>query len=340
LRKLGILGKVLYWGNCIVALLLIISFVLPYLPPTKFPTLSLLSLAVSPLLVLNILFAIYWLIRLKKKFILSVLILAIAYIHFNPFFEFSSEGDASEYDHTLKILSYNVRLFNAYEEDASEEFLIPFASMIQQHDPDVICIQESFKKRKLSFANYPYSYIHFQGETNKLGHAIFSKYPIISKGAFDFENSYNNTLFADIVKGNDTIRVYNLHLQSLGVLPSVDYLQEGDKERMLKRMSRGFVKQEEQTEAILRHREDSPYPVIFAGDLNNTPFSYVYRRLQADMHDGFLERGSGLGTTFSFDSYPMRIDYIMADKHFDFINFQTITETFSDHYPITATLGW
>ena len=340
MKKLGIFGKLLYWGNCIVALLLIISFVLHYLPPSRFPTLSLLSLAVSPLLLLNILFAVYWIIRLKKKFIFSALVLTIAYFHFNPFIEFSSEGNVSEYDHSLKILSYNVRLFNAYEEDASEEFLIPFASMIQEHDPDVICIQEYFKNRKLSFANYPYSYIHFQGETNKLGHAIFSKYPIAQKGAFDFEHSYNNTLFVDIVKNKDTVRVYNLHLQSLGVIPSVDYLQEGDKERMFKRLSRGFTMQEQQTEAILRHRENSPYPVIFAGDINNTPFSYVYRRLQADMQDGFLERGSGLGTTFSFDSYPMRIDYIMADEHFDFIKFQTITETFSDHYPVTATFGW
>lgn len=340
MRKVGIFGKWLYWCNIVVAILLVISFVLPYLRPSTFPVLSLLSLGVSPLILINLLFVAYWLIGLKRQFLLSALVLAVAYFHFAPFFELSSEGDASEYEQTLKVLSYNVRLFNAYEEDASEEFLIPFAEMIQEYDPDVICIQEYFKKRKLSFANYPYSYVHFQGTTNKLGHAVFSKYPLVHKGAFDFENSYNNALFVDIVKNNDTLRIYNLHLQSLGVLPTVDYLQDGDKERMLKRMSRGFTKQEQQTEAILRHRMTSPYPVIFAGDFNNTPFSYVYRRLQEDMQDGFLERGSGLGTTFTFDSYPMRIDYIMADEHFDFIKFKTLSESFSDHYPVTATLGW
>ncbi|NND87963.1 MAG: endonuclease/exonuclease/phosphatase family protein [Flavobacteriaceae bacterium] len=337
---MGLFGKLIYGVNVIVALLLVISFVLPYLSPSRFPILSLLSLTVSPLILLNILFAVYWLIRLKRRFLLSTIILVIAYFHFNPFLEFSSEGVEGEYDHSLKVLSYNVRLFNAYEKDPSEEFLILFSDIIEKHDPDVICIQEFFKKRTISFANYPYRYVHYKGENNKLGHAIFSKYPIVKKGAFDFENSFNNTLYADIVKGKDTVRVYNLHLQSLGVLPSVDYLQEGNKERMLKRLSRGFKRQEEQTLTILNHKASSPYPVIMTGDFNNTPFSYIYRKFEEEMQDGFLQRGSGLGTTFRFDSYPMRIDYIFADPKFEFVKFNTISETFSDHYPVTATLAW
>ena len=58
------------------------------------------------------------------------------------------------------------------------------------------------------------------------------------------------------------------------------------------------------------------------------------------MVDAFEARGGGLGTTFSFDSYPMRIDYIFTSTKMDVIRFETIKKTFSDHYPITATLGW
>ena len=53
-----------------IAFLLLISFVLPYVPPKSFPTLSLFSLIVSPLILINILFFVYYAIRLKWKLII------------------------------------------------------------------------------------------------------------------------------------------------------------------------------------------------------------------------------------------------------------------------------
>lgn len=76
------------------------------------------------------------------------------------------------------------------------------------------------------------------------------------------------------------------------------------------------------------------------GDFNNTPFSYTYHTLQAGMQDAFVERGHGLGTTFLFDSYPMRIDYILVSPQLNVLSFETVKKSFSDHYPISATVGW
>ncbi|WP_100803515.1 endonuclease/exonuclease/phosphatase family protein [Ulvibacter sp. MAR_2010_11] len=339
-KKLGFFNKLLFWGNSLVVFLLLISFVLPYLPPKSFPTLSLLSLAVSPLLLVNILFALYWLVRWKRLALLSILVLTIAYIHFNPFIEISSEGDASEYNHTLNILSYNVRLFNAYEKEPSKGVSETISKLLKENDPDIVCIQEYYRGSNFDFSAYPHQYVHFKDSNNKLGHAILSKYPIVSTGAFDFEDSNNNTIYADIVKGEDTLRIYNLHLQSLGILPNVEYLQEGSTDKLRKRMSRAFVKQESQMDAILAHKIKSPHPVIISGDFNNTPFSYVYRKMANKMHDAFTERGSGLGTTFKFDGYPMRIDYILTSESFDILSFETLNESFSDHYPIRAKVSW
>ena len=50
-----------------------------------------------------------------------------------------------------------------------------------------------------------------------LGHAIYSKYPLINTHSFNFKDSYNNTIVADVIRGIDTIRVYNLHLQSFSI---------------------------------------------------------------------------------------------------------------------------
>jgi len=339
-KKGGFLSKVIYWSNGLFAFLLLVSFVLPYLKPSTFPSLSLWSIGVSPLIFVHLLFALYWLIRFKRKFWLSFILLFIAYFHFNPFFELSSEGDPSAYDNTLNILSYNVRLFNAYEADNSENVSEIVSKIIEQQQPDVFCVQEYYRDSIADFSNFPHKYIHFKNSKVKLGHAIFSKYPILNQGAFDFKDSFNNTLFVDILKGTDTVRVYNLHLQSLGILPTVGYLQEGNTDRLRKRMSKAFIAQEKQVLAILDHKNKSPYPVVITGDFNNTPFSYCYRKLQNGMKDGFVERGSALGTTFHFDGYPMRIDYILASDSMDIVSFETLNESFSDHYPVRATLGW
>jgi endonuclease/exonuclease/phosphatase family metal-dependent hydrolase len=327
------------WGSRLSVLLLVISFAVPFLAPHSYPNLSLASLLAPSLILLNVLFLIYWILRKWTRAILTGLVLFIAYLHFGPFIEFSSEGDASEYRQTLTILSYNVHLFNAYEKDVdTTEVSGLISEMIKTQKPDVIAIQEYYVPNSADFSDYPYQFIHFHNK-NKLGHAIFSKYPIINQGAFNFQ-SYNNTIYADIIKGTDTIRVYNLHLQSLGILPNVEYLQDGDKERIRQRMSVNFEKQEAQVKEILAHKATSSYPVILAGDFNNTSFSYIYRKLKSDMKDSFLQRGNGIGATFKFDFYPMRIDYILTSRSFDIINFETLDGSFSDHKPVCARVGW
>ena len=48
MKRVGFLGKIIFWLNIIAVIFLAISFATPYIPPQKFPTLSMLSLFVSP----------------------------------------------------------------------------------------------------------------------------------------------------------------------------------------------------------------------------------------------------------------------------------------------------
>ena len=120
----------------------------------------------------------------------------------------------------------------------------------------------------------------------------------------------------------------------------MSYLQEADNEMLRKKISIRFIKQQEQVETILEHKNNSRYPVIISGDFNNTPFSYVYHKVSQSMSDAFVEAGNGIGTTYLFEYYPMRIDYILASNELQILSFNTIKKTFSDHYPIRATIGW
>lgn len=332
--------SVVFLLNLFAALVLGVSFVLPYLPPSRFPVVSILSLAVPVLIIVNILFVIYWVFLFNRRFILSAVVLVISFIHFNGFFQVSSEGNPAEYKNTLSILSYNVRLFNAYEKKPHGDVKAIFSEIVSKTNSDIIFIQEYSKKHKIDFSKYPHQHVHFKNNRANLGHAIFSKFPIINKGAFDFKGSGNNVLYADVVKDKDTIRVYNLHLQSFGIIPDIQFLQESDKEKLLRRVSSNFKKQESQVYSVLSHKSKSKYPVILCGDFNNTPFSYTYRKLNQDMQDAFKVRGNGLGTTFWFDGFPLRIDYILASSKFNILSFDTFSKTFSDHNAIHTTVGW
>lgn len=348
LKKTGFFGNTVFLLNSIVAFLLILFIVLQYIPPKSFPTLSLLTLTISPLLVANIVFAAYWLVRRKRKALLSSSVLVLSFFMFNSFFEFSSENNAKASENSLNILSYNVRLFNNYQKFPTKNVSTIISKLIAKEEPDVIFIQEFYRDSTIHFSGYPYQYIHFRKSKNKkgvlkenaLGHAILSKYPLINTGAFDFKNTYNNTIYADLVKGEDTIRLYNLHLRSMGVLPSVAFLQEGDKDILRKRMANSFVEQQDQVEKILAHKQQSKYPVLLGGDFNNTSFSYIYDQISEEMKDAFVEKGTGIGTTYLFDFYPMRIDFIFTSEEFEVLRYASIKETFSDHFPVSATVCW
>lgn len=334
------LNTLIFWCNLFAAFLLLFSFVLPYLPPKSFPTLSLLSLFVPLIIILNIVFALFWALQLRKRFFLSFTVLLISYFYFNVFYEVSAEGDASKYKNTLSVLSYNVRLFNAYEKNPETDAVKMMSEILAEENPDVICIQEYYRYNTIDFSAYPYKYTHFRAPKAELGHAFYSKYPLINAGSFDFEGTYNNTLYADVVKEKDTIRIYNCHLQSIPISANVRYLQETDNRKLKRRISSAFAKQQYQVHEILKHQKNTSHPILVCGDFNNTPFSYSYRMLENGKKDSFRIRGNGLGTTFEFDKFPMRIDYILASKELDFLNFKTIDKTFSDHYAIKAVIGW
>lgn len=333
-------NRMVYWANIIMALLLLMSFVIPYLPPSRFPTVALLSLLVPLLIIINIFLALYWALQLKRKFFLSAIVVGMAYFYFGAFYKISSEGDVSQYKNSLILMSYNVRLFNAYEKKPKSNGSETMKAYFQSETPDVLCIQEYYLPNKIDFSSYPYKYEHFKTPKSKVGNAIFSKYPLINKGAFDFKDTGNNTLYADVVKGDDTLRVYSVHLQSIGILPEVEFLKDTDNTRLRNKFVSAFEKQQLQINAIQDHKDNSRYPVIICGDFNNTPFSYSYRRMKADLNDAFRVKGNGLGTTFLFDVFPLRIDYILASKELEIVSFKTLKNTFSDHYAIRAVFGW
>ena len=167
--------------------------------------------------------------------------------------------------------------------------------------------------------------------------AIFSKYEIINSGSLDLENSANNIIFADIIKVKDTIRVYNIHLESLKMNTAKENFGEKNSDKLLQRMKASFKKQAKQVELFLEHEKKWNGKKILCGDFNNTAFSWVYRQLSENKQDAFKIAGKGLGKTFNY-LYPLRIDFILVDLNFEVNNFKTFEVPYSDHFPILARI--
>jgi endonuclease/exonuclease/phosphatase family metal-dependent hydrolase len=290
------------------------------------------------LIILNVLFVLFWFLKSKKQLLTSLFVLILGYSFVFSLYKFSSPNNVED-DNDLTIMNYNVRLFNLYNWLPEKDIETQIVSLIKEEQPDIICFQEYIPHDDVDLSFYKYKYEELSGQRVKNGQAIFSKYPIIKSGSINFPNTENNAIYADIVKGVDTIRIYNVHLQSSGINPDVENLNTENSERLFKRVVKTFQRQQSQAELFINHKESSPYKMIVTGDFNNTPYSYVYRKIKDNLIDAFEEAGNGFGRTFDFKYFPVRIDFILVDESFKVNVFKSYKEKLSDHYPILARVS-
>lgn len=338
MKKLSFIDKIFYIINAVFVAALLFSYVLPFLPPKLFSVLSVLSLGVPFLIIINVLFFLYWLIKLKKYFMMSLFVLVLGHLSFCSLYKFTASKQVKS-DTNFKVMNYNVRLFNLYDwipEKGVETKIIDF---IKKESPDILSFQEYHPHKNINLSFFKYKYEKLSGKKSKYGQAIFSQFPIINSGSIEFPKTGNNAIFADIIKGSDTVRIYNIHLESLHINTNVDKLASEDSERLFKRIGTTFKMQQFQTELFLEHKKHCHYKMIICGDFNNTAFSYVYRKIKGDLNDTFEAAGNGFGRSYDFKFFPVRIDFIFADKAFKINGFKAFDYHYSDHYPIMSTLS-
>lgn len=346
MKNLSWFNKIMFFLNIVLAVVTFLAYILPFLAPKLFPFLSVITLVLPLILIVNVLFLIYWGIQMKRQVLLPSLVLLMGIPFINKFYKFS-ETNLPETENDFTVMSYNVRLLNVYKWIERDDVPELIESFINDKNPDILCIQE-YSEGKINLRAYQHKYILMKGENTKTGQAIFSKFPIIDKGDIVFPNSSNNAIYADIKKGKDTIRVYNMHLQSIKITPDVHEINEDiqgineqKSKRIIRSMSQAFKEQQDQAEIIMNHKKNSKLPEIICGDMNNSAFSFVYRSIRGNLNDTFEEAGSGFGKTYNFNYYPARIDYIFADKKMkvkEFENFPDFVN--SDHFPIFTRLAF
>ena len=133
MKKNSFWNKIQILTNLIVSILLLLSYVLPYISPKLSPIFTVISLAVPILFILNLFFIIYWIIKLKKYFLISSITILLGMGYINSIYKFSEKKIFLNTD--VKIMSYNVRLFNHYNWSKDKKIAEKISTFISNKKP-------------------------------------------------------------------------------------------------------------------------------------------------------------------------------------------------------------
>lgn len=330
--------KTLRWLNVLLIIITFLSYLSPYVDPASFWIFYLLGMGYPWLLLFNMLFTLYWISLKKGYFLFSLGAILVGWSHFQSFIGLN--GPLPKETGEITLMTMNSMGYQKLKGATKKQF----DRMLVDYSPDIIAIQEGYARmRPISQKAYPYIY----QPKNKLL-SIYSKYPFSNKGNMDIGNYSNGCMFVDVVINEQTIRVYNVHLQSNRVSQDASILsKEGDLQEketwvgirgMLGKVQKAAEIRSKQTKSILKHLSKSKYPVVVCSDMNDTPLSYAYQLFSRTLKDGFKERAIGLGTTYSGSIPVLRIDYIWTDKNFAVNSHEIIKGDYSDHYPIISRI--
>ena len=355
--------------NLTLAILFLLGSYAYLFNPKYFWPLGFLTLSAFYLVLLLVLFVFFWLFVKPAWCLISVLTIVVAYKPVRQIvpFRFSTTSFAMEkQQNELRVMSWNVEQFDILEHKTHPETKVHMLDLINEYHPDIACFQEMVGSdtvpsainyvpdlaRKLSFPDHYYTYnrkLDFDGN-HHFGLIIFSKYPLVNRQTVSYlPNDYNSIFqYADIVLGIDTIRIFNIHLQSLRF--SQNNLQYIDKptlkdeedlqrsKNVISKFRTGFLKRKTQADRIREEIDKSPYPVIVCGDFNDVPNSYAYHVIGYELKNAFVEKGAGLGRTFTGIAPTLRIDNIFVDSRFDVVQFTRVKKKMSDHFPIITDI--
>ena len=339
---------------------LILSYLSVYINPEKNWLFAFFGLAYPFLLIANIVFIAFWIVKRKRFFVVPLLFVLLGWTYISSWVQISLKKDTNEKPEQsiVNILSYNVRLFDIYDWNKDKNTSKKIFDFINTEKPNVICFQE-FNTRskkgiteerisKLLKGKY-YSHINYSDSKTKAGYGIatYSTYPIIKRQVITFPNSSSSCVCTDIRFNNDTVRIFNCHLQSIkfkannySFISNSKILEEDERMREIKdisyRLRDAFKKRAKQAQILARVIKKSPYKVIVCGDFNDVPFSYTYHTIKKGLNDSFIEAGAGFGNTYLGKFPSFRIDYILHSDDVVCFDYTKHKVELSDHFPISA----
>jgi endonuclease/exonuclease/phosphatase family metal-dependent hydrolase len=355
--------KVLFAVNVIFALGLLASSSAHFIDPNIFLLPSFFGIAFLPFLILNMIGFIFWLFAKIRNSWLSLVAVLLSIPSINHHFAYGNPSESL--DHEIKVMTYNVRLFDLYNWSSNKQTRDLLLGYFSKEDADIICLQEFFnsndkkyfntldtllKVQKATYVHADYTAKLHKGKS-QFGIATLSRFPIVNKQLIKLDTAgHNIAVYSDIKTDQGIIRVFNVHLASVhlsGMEKDLnDHIEQQDQEKqwndlkiMSSKLAGGFKKRAKQADVIRAEIEQSPYPVVVCGDFNDTPGSYAYHTIKGDLKDAFIKKGKGIGATYIGFIPTLRIDYTLSDSNFTIGSFEQKNIRLSDHKPLVTKLA-
>jgi endonuclease/exonuclease/phosphatase family metal-dependent hydrolase len=346
-----------------------------YIDPNRYWQLSFIGFAFPVVLVVNVLFLLVWLIWRKPFGLLPLIAIVLTwrFIQATFAFNFSPESIGTG----IKLMTWNVKNFDLYNWSHNRETRSHIMALIRQQNPDIICFQEFYNNNQF-FHNVEYlrdtlgyKYYYFPPAVEQVkipktqiqktlwrtgvlnqqwGVATFSKYPITDTGIVTFKKSFaNSCIYTDIKLPDGTVRLYNVHFQSIHLgyedYTTLDELEENQQtnwkglKSIIRKMKKAYSKRAIQANAVAQHGKSFGGLQAVCGDFNDVPVSYTYCTVSEGLNDAFVEKGKGFGPTFANKLSIFRIDYALFRPDIHIHSYKTIRKELSDHYPVCVTFS-
>ncbi|MBO9572182.1 MAG: endonuclease/exonuclease/phosphatase family protein [Chitinophagaceae bacterium] len=353
--------------HIVVASLFLLACCNAFLNPMTWWFLSIIGLGFPFLLVGVVFFGLFWLLFLSRWGWLSLACLVLGYSNIRALigFNYGKKYTKTKPANSLRVMSWNVTWFDEQTkaDKSRKSHRNDMLEYIKQQDADILCFQEYLEpnsikipynnRQDLAKMGYPYAmtvsdYIGWKDQFHS-GVAIFSKYPILDSSRYIYPGPKNfraaeSLIYVDINFQGEKIRIYTTHLQSVLFQPKdyanlsrikngSDSMYEAGRS-IINKLGMGYMFRGQQADIVRKQTDLSPYPHILCGDFNDIPNSYTYFHIKGKRQDAFRVAGAGIGRTFRHLSPTLRIDYIMADKRFEVLQYFTDILDYSDHYPV------
>jgi endonuclease/exonuclease/phosphatase family metal-dependent hydrolase len=337
-----------------VAVVFLIGCLSPWLNPTTWWIIAFAGLLIPYLTIVLLLLLFFWLIAKPRFAVIPLVVLLLGLKQLTVLIAFHSPPSFSKSkdNETIRIVDWNIRSFNGISKNktAKKNTRTELTASVMRLQPDIVCLQEfnnTLDKQpdniSLFSAMYPYHFFSKDYHRNKgiyqSGCIIFSKYPIIDSGKVAYPVA-ESLIYIDVLKGDDTIRVYTTHLQSFKFkkedYDDIDKIKVQEEaidasKNIFKKMKLAFQRRGVQAKMVRDELDKCAHPSVICGDFNDVPNSYTYFHIKGDRQDAFLKKYGGIGRTYNSLTPALRIDFILPDKRFDVLQFDLVDEDLSDH---------
>src|SRR5260221_1802203 len=291
-----------YWYLSVVVLLSLISYMSVLVSPAVFWPVVFLSYAIPGFLMLNGLLMFMMAIGWRHLIVFPAIGLVCGFPFFLVSVKLNTNRETAK--NAFSVLSLNAKFFR--KPKTYDAFSLDMIKWVAKDSSDIKCIQEYSTDnrwepldatKQITMPGYHAFTLQSKVEDrdHNPGLAIFTKFDILDSGVvWEDTTTSNGTIFVDLLVRKDTLRVYNVHLGSMGL--NVGQYKNphyyGYKlKTLVAKLRHGATNRSAQIDRIIEHSKTSPYPYLIGGDFNETPYSYNYLRLRRHFSNAFEKKG-------------------------------------------------